>query len=115
VEYLKDMGAVLDLNSVKGKTKVVLVRNEIDYRKPVRFDELLTVHTRISRIGESSFWMEGVLVDADTGEIAATNVAYHVWLDPSNDRPRVIGDEFRKQVEAYEGQQCHIEWPGIDV
>lgn len=115
VEYLKTMGAHLDLNSVRGKNKVVLVRNEIDYRKPVRFDELLTVYTRISCIKTTSFWMEGILQDAESGANAATNVAFHVWLDASTDRPTPVSDEFRKQVQNFEGQNCLIEWPRIDV
>ena len=82
VDYLKKMGARLDLNSVRGENKVVLVRNEINYLKPVRFDELLHVHTRISRIKNTSFWMEGVLESVSGKSIVATNVAYHVWLDP---------------------------------
>ena len=115
VDYLKKMGARLDLNSVRGENKVVLVRNEINYLKPVRFDELLHVHTRISRIKNTSFWMEGVLESVSGKSIVATNVAYHVWLDPSTDQPKVVGDEFRKQVQAFEGPHCQIEWPQVDV
>ena len=115
VDYLKKMGARLDLNSVRGESKVVLVRNEIDYLKPVRFDDLLNVDTRISRIKKTSFWMEGVLESVSTRTIMATNIAYHVWLDPATDKPRLVGDDFRKQVQAFEGPQCQIEWPQVDV
>ena len=115
VEYLKEMGARLDLNSVRGQNKVVLVRNEIDYRKPVGFDELLNVYTRISRINNSSFWMEGILEEASTKAVVATNVAFHVWLDPATNRPRTVGDEFRKQVQEFEGARCIIGWPETDV
>lgn len=115
VEYLKEMGARLDLNSVRGQNRVVLVRNEIDYRKPVGFDDLLNVYTRISKIKNSSFWMEGILEEAATKTVVATNVAFHVWLDPATNRPRTVGDEFRKQVQEFEGAHCAIEWPETEV
>jgi acyl-CoA thioester hydrolase len=111
IEYFRQIGVDLELGTVKGNNKVVLVRNEIDYRMPVTFDAALSVHTRISRIKNTSFWMEGVLVLVSTGAIVATNVAYHVWLDQHTDRPRDVGDDFRKLVEQFEGERCTIHWP----
>lgn len=111
VEYLKTIGARLDLNSVRGESKVVLVRNEIDYKLPLHFDDLLVVRTRISAIRNSSFLMEGILELQPAGTTVATNVAHHVWLDPTTNRPRTVGDEFRKLVQQYEGENCRIEWP----
>ncbi|MGH2568480.1 MAG: acyl-CoA thioesterase, partial [Bacteroidota bacterium] len=106
IEYLKRVGVTVDLNTIRGRSKVVLVRNEIDYKAPAYFDELLTVYTRISRIHNTSFMMEGVLEKADTGEIVAENIAYHVWLDAATDRPTPVPDEFRKQIQAFEGADC---------
>ena len=111
VEYFRHIGTALELGSVRGENKVVLVRNEIDYRMPVTFDAALNVHTRISRIKNTSFWMEGVLEFASTGAIVATNVGYHVWLDQRTDRPKDVDDEFRRLVEQHEGDRCAIHWP----
>jgi len=102
VGYLKAVGAAVDLNSLNGPSKVVLVRNEIDYRSSARFDDELNVHTRIRKIGTTSFVMEGVIVRASDGIALAENVAYHVWLDPANDRPTPIPPEFRALVHAFE-------------
>lgn len=111
VEYLKNVGAELDLNSVRGDNKVVLVHNEIDYMRPVHFDDLLIVRTRISSIKKSSFLMEGLLELAAGGELVATNVAHHVWLDPATNRPTPVRDEFRKLIQRYEGGEGNITWP----
>jgi acyl-CoA thioester hydrolase len=115
IEYLKQLGARIDLNSIRGESKVVLVRNEIDYKAPVHFDELVTIHTRIAFIKNSSFIMEGMMERPKHEEIVATNIAYHVWLDPQTDRPRTVGDEFRKLVQSYEGASCDILWPTRDT
>lgn len=111
VEYLRQRGTKLDLGSVRGKNKLVLVRNEIDYLMPLTFDSVVTVHTRISKIGNTSFWMEGILEVGSAGIIAATNVAYHVWLDYQTNKPKDVGDDFRKSIEQFEGDRCAIHWP----
>jgi acyl-CoA thioester hydrolase len=113
VEYLKQIGATVDLNTIQGRSKVVLVRNEIDYKSPAYFDELLNIHTRVSFIKNSSFAMEGLMEKAESGQLVAFNVAYHVWLDPDTNRPTPVDDEFRKLVQRFEGSNCEILWPTI--
>ncbi len=115
VEYLQHIGAALDLNTIRDRQKVVLVRNEIDYKAPAYFDELINVYTRISYIRNTSFSMEGILEKASTGERVAENVAIHVWLDPSTNRPKPVPDEFRKLAQAFEGSNCEILWPSYKV
>ncbi len=109
VEYLKHLGASLDLNTVRGSSKVVLVRNEVDYRAPALFDHTLTIRTRVAWIRNSSFAMEGIIEDAQSGSVIAENVAVHVWLDPATNRGTAVPDEFRKNVKAFEGENCVID------
>ena len=115
IEYLKQLGAKVDLNTINSSSRVVLVRNEIDYNAPARFDELLTVYTRISFIKNTSFGMEGILEKKESGEHVAENVAYHVWLDPSTHLPRPVPDDFRKLIQSYEGKHCEIFWPSVET
>ena len=105
VEYLKHIGASVDLNSINGPGKVVLVRNEIDYRSPALFNEDLTVLTRVASIRNTSFTMEGLVLHP-SGKTIVENVAFHVWLDPSSDRPMRVPDDFRQLVRNYEGPNC---------
>ncbi len=110
VEYMKHIGAALDLNSVRGRNKVVLVRNEVDYLHSLTFDEELQVHTRISSIRNTSFIMEGMLLRKESGQLVSTNIAHHVWLDPTKNSPLRVPDTFRKLVQACEGAHCSITW-----
>jgi len=107
VEYLKHIGARVDLNTINGPAKVVLVRNEIDYKQSAVFDEELSVLTRVSFIRNTSFCMESMILNA-RGETIVENVAYHVWLDPSSSEARRVPDEFRTLVRAFEGEHCTI-------
>jgi len=115
LEYLRRIGATVDMESIQGHGKVVLVRHEIDYEVPAQYDEVLTIRTRISFIKNSSFAMEGIMEKAANGLTVARSTAYHVWLDPATNRPRTIDDNFRKLVQAFEGEDCEIHWPSADV
>jgi acyl-CoA thioester hydrolase len=115
IEYLKHIGASVTMNSIQRDQKVVLVRHEIDYIFPALFDALLNVHTRVSFIKNSSFAMEGLMENAANGQEVARTVAFHVWLDPTSDRPKTVGEEFRKLVQQFEGNTCNILWPSLEV
>jgi len=115
IEYLKHIGATVDMKTIQGNGKVVLVRNEIDYESPAFFDELLSVYTRVALIKNSSFVMEGLMKKSEGGQIVSHNLAYHVWLDPNTNRPKTIDDEFRMLVQKFEGEDCQIIWPSLEV
>ncbi|MBF8249336.1 MAG: putative thioesterase [Bacteroidetes bacterium] len=115
IEYLRQMGAKIDMIAIQGESKVVLVRNEIDYTAPAYFDDLLNVHTRMSFIKNSSFAMEGILEKSKTGELVSTNIAFHVWLNPDTNKSKPVPDEFRKMVQQFEGSDCEIFWPTLEV
>lgn len=111
IEYFRALGLRIDLESIKHGNRMVLVRNEINYRAPARFDDLLDVHTRISAIRNTSYVMEGLLLVHRSDKLIGENVAVHVWLDPTTDRPKTISDTFRKTVQQFEGDSVVIEWP----
>ncbi len=115
IEYLKALGSRIDLNTINGESKVVLVRNEIDYKAPAHFDDLLNVFTRVSFIRNSSFALEGIMENDRGGELVATNVAFHVWLDPARNKPQLVPDEFRRMIQRFEGSDCEILWPAYEV
>lgn len=111
IEYLRHAGAQIDMESIQGHGKVVLVRHEMDYEVPALFDEILTIGTRVSFIRNSSFAMEGIMEKSASGTIVARTVATHVWLDPTTNKPRTIDDNFRKLIQQFEGSNCDILWP----
>ena len=103
IEYLRHLGVKIDLNSIQDESKVVLVRNEIDYRSPARFDEELKIWSRIIYIRDSSFVFEGIIEESKRERLTAENVAVHVWLDSRTGRPKTVPDEFRSMIQRFEG------------
>ncbi len=115
IEYLHTIGAKVDINTINSESKVVLARNEIDYRTPARYGDTINVYSRISVIKNTSFIFEGLLERSSSGEVIAENVAVHVWLNHKTNAPMPVPDYFRKLVQRYEGEHCIIQWPAIIV
>lgn len=108
IEYLKHIGASVNITAINNESRVVLVRNEINYLKPARLGDELRIYTRTSRIGERSFAMEGLIERPSTGEILVENVAIHAWLDPRDEVSIRVPDAFRDLVSRFEGDRCLI-------
>jgi acyl-CoA thioester hydrolase len=108
IEYLKHLGIPVDMRSIQSDSKVVVVRNEIDYRSPAMFDELLEVHTRVSYIRSTSFAFEGMIFEERSGRRIAENLAIHVWLDPATDRPLRVPEDFRTSIREFEGKNVQF-------
>jgi acyl-CoA thioester hydrolase len=115
IEYFNAIGAQIEFTGITGNSRIVLVRNEVDYKTPAHFREALNVYSRISSIKNSSFVVEGMLESATSRTILAENVAVHAWLRPDGKESTTVPDEFRRQVQRYEGKNCVIEWPKIIV
>ncbi len=104
IEYLRLVGVKVDLNTIRRDSRIVLARNEVDYLSPARFDDELTIWTRIVYIRNSSFLFEGIVEETKNGRVIAENAAVHVWLDARTGRPTPVADEFRSMVRKFEGE-----------
>jgi acyl-CoA thioester hydrolase len=108
IEYLKHVGVAVDSSKINNEAKVVIVRNELDYNAPARFDDLLNVFIRLSYIRNSSFAFEGIIENALTGVLVAENRAIHVWLDPETNEPKRVDDDFRRLIQVFEGDNLEL-------
>jgi acyl-CoA thioester hydrolase len=109
--YLENLGVKLDVTIQQHESKVVVVRNEIDYRAPARFGDLLDVYTRISFIRDTSFAFEGILQHAESKQPIAENVSFHVWLDHKTNLPMRVPTEFRSVIRNFERDNALITMP----
>jgi acyl-CoA thioester hydrolase len=115
IAYLEHIGVKVDINTIQHESRVMVVRNEIDYRLPARFGDVIDIHTRISFIRESSFAFEGILENAVSGKLIAENISFHVWLSDKTNRPLRAPDEFRAIVGKFEGPDALITYPTTAV
>lgn len=84
----------------RGVVGQVVVRQEINYLRPIRFSiEPLQTRTWFSHIGTSSFTMETQLIDE--GQLAADAKSVMVCFDKELSTSRPIPSDFRLLIEEH--------------
>ena len=84
----------------RGVIGQVVVRQEINYLRPIRFSiEPLMTQTWFSHMGTSSFTMETQLIDE--GHLAADAKSVLVCFDKDSGTSRPIPPEFRLLIEEH--------------
>ena len=87
---------------------LILADIRVSFRSPVYFGEVLTVESRIGRIGRTSFTLEHRITAGETSvghaRLVATAEGVQVLYDYAEGRPREIPADVVAQLEAYEGR-----------
>ena len=88
---------------------LILAEIRVTYRSPSYFGELLTVESRLGRLGRTSFTLEHRVTASESprghARLVATAEDALVLYDYATERPRVIPDELIARMEAYEGRR----------
>ncbi len=81
---------------------IVLVKSEIEYIKPVTLNENIWIYIRTSKVGNSSFEMEYVVVsnDGEQEEIRTIGKTKQVTIDYSTKKPTAIPHDAREKMIA---------------
>jgi acyl-CoA thioester hydrolase len=92
----------------EGAESLILAEARITYRAPAFHGETITVETRATRIGRSSFTLEHRLT-ARAGDgpsrLVATSDSILVRYDYAADAPIAISATHRAAIEAFEGRE----------
>jgi acyl-CoA thioester hydrolase len=108
ISYWTDVtGEPVRLGSA-GAESLILAEARITYRAPAFHGQVVTVETRATRIGRSSFTLEHRLTAA-VGEtepvLAATSESILVRFDYGHDAPVALSPEAIAAIEGFEGRR----------
>src|SRR5690606_22297046 len=100
-EYFRALRAATADASIIG-SDVFAVRTVLDYQAPAMFDDLLDIHVRVARLGNSSLQFAiGIYRD---GELLVKGEIVYVHADMQTRRPAPIDPAFRQAVHAFESK-----------
>jgi acyl-CoA thioester hydrolase len=101
----------LDLLAVETAHEFVMRACTIEYLAPARFDDLLEVFVRLSRIGRTSATYEfaAYRVEDDVAMVTAEQTL--VLVDLEERRAAPIPDSYRQAIQAFEGRDCQVAQP----
>jgi acyl-CoA thioester hydrolase len=91
----------------EGAESLILAEARITYRAPVFHGETVTVETRATHIGRSSFTLEHRLtacVPLGAPRLVGTSDSVMVRYDYQADRPAALGPRFVEAIESFEGR-----------
>jgi YbgC/YbaW family acyl-CoA thioester hydrolase len=101
IEYFRE---VLDIKmeEING----AIVHQDIDYKNPVNYGNIVTVCHRISEIGQSSLTTKFRV--KNSGETAAEGEVIYSLLDETN-TPRRLPDEWKNKIQEFEPRRVELE------
>jgi acyl-CoA thioester hydrolase len=104
VEYHRHLGMLkLDLGG-----EPVMRASNIEYHAPARFDDLLEVFIRVSRIGRTSTTYEMATYRIDDDLLMVTATQTLVLVDLAERKPCPLPDVVRERVRAFEGDDVEL-------
>jgi acyl-CoA thioester hydrolase len=90
-----------------GAESLILAEARISYRAPAFHGETVTVETRATRIGRSSFALEHRLtacIPGDGARLVGTSESVLVRYDYAREAPVPLSADFVAMIEAFEGR-----------
>ena len=85
----------------------VLARTTMEFKSPARFDEILEVYTRISKIGTTSMTFEFAIYPQGEDRLINSATSLYVCVDPKKLTSTPIPSELRERIVQFEGE--HLE------
>jgi len=101
-EYFREIGfewkdlLALGVDSVLARTTMV-------FKSPAKFDEILEVHTRISRIGNTSLIFDFEIYPQGEERLVNSANSLYVCVDPKTLKSIPVPDLLRQRIVEFEG------------
>jgi acyl-CoA thioester hydrolase len=103
VEFMRDLGFSVDEDTFIEHTKFYIARNTCDYYAPGRFDKEILIHSRISRVGDSSVTFEHIALQQPENLLLAKGTHIMVHVNAQTDKPERLPDSIRQLIRKHEG------------
>lgn len=103
-EYIRAQGMTYQELAEKFGTDTVLVGTTVHYRSPARFDDLLDIHTRVGRIGNTSLTVEFEIRLHGDDRLVATGENAYVFVKPGTHDKMRVPDGLRDLFSTFEGR-----------
>ena len=101
-EYFRNLGFSVYRLAQKGYFDTAVVKTVTEYKAPARLDEMLELHTRVSRIGITSFTLNMEIYAQGSDRLLTTVEAVYVGFDAASGSTRPVPDDIRELVDHFE-------------
>jgi acyl-CoA thioester hydrolase len=102
-EYFRAIGLTWKAMIDSG-VDTVLARTTIEFKSPAKFDEVLEVHTRVSKIGNTSIIFDFEIYPEGEERLIGTAQSLYVCVDPKTLQKLRVPDDLRARISVLEGK-----------
>ncbi len=102
IKYAKDLKILPEEGITLNGTAFYMARNEINYIKVARFEDVLRIYTRITFIKNSSFGFEHIIENIKKLIVVAEGSGVLVHVDPGTRESVPLSEEFINSVLKFE-------------
>ena len=81
----------------------VLARTTMEFKSPARFDEILEVHTRVSKVGTTSLTFEFAIYPQGEDRLIGSATSLYVCVDPKTLKSTPVPEHLRRRINEFEG------------
>jgi len=99
VEFLRQLGFEYKRMEDEDDSMLVVARASCRYRNPARFDDLLTIRTRLTGAKRRLISFGYEIFQQDSGSLIATGETVHVICDRLG-RPRSLPEKYRQYLHV---------------
>jgi len=103
IEYLRAIGFGYS-DFLEAGFDFFYIEANCQYKGRAFFDDVLHVHTRVGKIGNTSFTFDFVIVEQTTERLIATGQIVAVAIDKDARKPVRVPERFRQAVADFEGR-----------
>jgi acyl-CoA thioester hydrolase len=82
----------------------VLARTTMEFKSPALFDEILEVHTRVSKIGTTSLTFEFAIYPQGEDRLIGSATSLYVCVDPKALKSTPVPEHLRRRIGEFEGK-----------
>ena len=102
-EYFREIGLTWKA-MIEGGVDTVLARTTIEFKSPAKFDEVLEVHARVSKIGNTSIIFDFEIYPEGEERLIGTAQSLYVCVDPKTLQKIRVPDDIRARISGLEGR-----------
>ena len=101
-EYFRNLGFSIYRIAQKGYFDSAVVKTTLEFRAPARVDDILELHARVARIGNTSLALEVEIRRDDTKQALSSIEAVYVGFHADTLQTRPVPDAIRALVDHFE-------------
>lgn len=101
-EYFRNLGFSIYRIAQRGYFDSAVVKVTLEFRAPARVDDLLELHTRVCRIGNTSLTLNVEIYQPDSDRMLSLIQAVYAGFYPETMATRPVPSEIRTLVERFE-------------